>query len=379
MTSPGPAHKPAVQAAAGLHSGGLAEEARAAGTWGVSGPGSRAADGRCAEGSATGSPPADSRAALLDSWKRHLLLQRGLSEHTVRAYLGDLTELLGFLGLGADDGEPVNSALRTLDLADLRAWLAQQAGDGAARASLARRSAAIRTFSTWAHRQGLLDTDVAARLRSPRPDNRLPAVLSAAQAKVLLEGAQQAVAEVQQAAQAGDLQPAEAERKQALAARDLAILELLYATAVRVSELTGLDLNDLNRREGTVRVLGKGNKERTVPYGQPASRALEEYLRLRPALLATRQDALFLGARGGRMDSRAVRTLVHQAAQRAGVPDLGPHGLRHSAATHVLGGGADLRTVQEMLGHASLATTQRYTHVTPERLRSVYAQAFPRA
>ncbi|WP_196717487.1 tyrosine recombinase XerC [Actinomyces trachealis] len=325
------------------------------------------------------SASAYSRAVLADAWRRHLLLQRGLSEHTVRAYLGDLSELLDFLGVGTDTTEPVMPALDSLDLADLRAWLAQQANDGAARASLARRSASIRTFSTWAHRQGLLSTDVATRLRSPRPDNCLPSVLSQTQAAALLEGAQQAVTEARQATLAGDLPPAEAARKEALAARDLAVLELLYATAVRVSEVTGLDLGDVDRREHTVRVLGKGNQERTVPYGLPASRALETYLQLRPALLVKAQDALFLGTRGGRMDPRAVRTLVHQATARAGVPDLGPHGLRHSAATHLLGGGADLRTVQEMLGHASLTTTQRYTHVTPERLRSVYTQAFPRA
>lgn len=334
---------------------------------------------------------ADTRQALSQAYARHLRAVRGHSEHTVRAYLGDLAELLNFLGVGAEPTEPVRAALRSLDLADLRAWLAQQAGSGAARASVARRSAATRTFSTWAHRQGLLDTDVAARLHSPRPDNRLPAVLSATQARTLLASAEQAVQEAQQAMSGngagaspkGAAAGAGAHRI-ALAVRDLALLELLYATAVRVSELTGLDTADLDRRGRTIRVLGKGGKERVVPYGLPASRALEHYLRHRPTLLGASHSedarrALFLGARGGRLDPRAVRSVVHQAAARAGVPDLGPHGLRHSAATHVLGGGADLRTVQEMLGHSSLATTQRYTHVTPERLRSVYEQAFPRA
>ena len=165
-----------------------------------------------------------------------------------------------------------------------------------------------------------------------------------------------------------------------MALRDVALLELLYATGVRVSELCGLDVADLDRSRRTMRVLGKGDKERTVPYGAPASRALEDWLAVRGRIaLRAAGGALFVGARGRRLDPRAVRDVVHRAAALAGVPDLGPHGLRHSAATHVLNGGADLRSVQELLGHASLATTQRYTHVSAERLRSVYAQAFPRA
>ncbi|MCL3778561.1 tyrosine-type recombinase/integrase, partial [Actinomyces sp. AC-20-1] len=173
---------------------------------------------------------------------------------------------------------------------------------------------------------------------------------------------------------------AEAARALATALRDAALLEMLYATGVRVSELCGLDLTDVDRRERTVKVLGKGGKERVVPYGAPADRALAQWLDHRRVLVSPRSgSALFLGVRGGRVDPRAVRELVHRTAAAAGVPDLGPHGLRHSAATHVLSGGADLRSVQELLGHSSLATTQRYTHVTPERLRAVYEQAFPRA
>ena len=165
-----------------------------------------------------------------------------------------------------------------------------------------------------------------------------------------------------------------------MALRDVALLEVLYATGVRVSELCGLDVADLDRSRRTMRVLGKGDRERTVPYGAPASRALEDWIAVRGRIaLKTAGGALFVGVRGRRLDPRAVRDVVHRAAALAGVPDLGPHGLRHSAATHVLNGGADLRSVQELLGHASLATTQRYTHVSAERLRSVYAQAFPRA
>ena len=311
------------------------------------------------------------RGELLDAWFRHLSLQRGLSEHTVRAYVGDLEDLLTFLGVGGGETEPIGPALRSLDLADLRAWLAEQSAAGRSRATLARRSAAARTFSTWAFRTGLLPQDVAARLRSPRADNRLPAVLTLEQARALLDTAADAVG---RAEREGD--PVDA----ALARRDLALLEVLYATGVRVSELCGLDTTDLDGARRTLRVVGKGDKERTVPYGAPAARALEDWLERRSTVSTARSGAaLFLGVRGGRVDPRVVRELVHRTAALAGVPDLGPHGLRHSAATHVLDGGADLRSVQELLGHSSLATTQRYTHVSADRLRAVYAQAFPRA
>jgi len=303
------------------------------------------------------------RADLLASYRGYLALQRDLSGHTVRAYLVDINDLLSFLGVGEGDAEPVDAALATLDLADLRDWLAAMAASGRSRATLARRSASVRTFSAWAFEAGLLTSDVAARLRSPRVDNRLPGVLTTQQASQLLTTA-------------ADL----ASDGEVLAVRDLAIIETLYATGVRVSELAGLDVADLDHSQRTLRVLGKGRKERTVPYGLPAARALEAWLGRRGEICADDAgDALFLGARGRRIDPRAVRDVVHRLCAAAQVPDLGPHGLRHSAATHVLGGGADLRSVQELLGHSSLATTQRYTHVSAERLRSVYEQAFPRA
>ena len=303
------------------------------------------------------------RADLLASYRGYLALQRDLSGHTVRAYLVDINDLLSFLGVGEGDAEPVDAALATLDLADLRDWLAAMAASGRSRAPLARRSASVRTFSAWAFEAGLLTSDVAARLRSPRVDNRLPGVLTTQQASQLLTTA-------------ADL----ASDGEVLAVRDLAIIETLYATGVRVSELVGLDVADLDHSQRTLRVLGKGRKERTVPYGLPAARALEAWLGRRGEICADDAgDALFLGARGRRIDPRAVRDVVHRLCAAAQVPDLGPHGLRHSAATHVLGGGADLRSVQELLGHSSLATTQRYTHVSAERLRSVYEQAFPRA
>ena len=303
------------------------------------------------------------RADLLASYRRYLALQRDLSEHTVRAYLVDIGDLLSFLGVGGGDAEPVEAALATLDLADLRDWLAAQAASGHSRATLARRSASVRTFSTWAFEEGVLTSDVAARLRAPRVDNRLPGVLTAQQATQLLKVAAELAAD-----------------GNALAVRDLAIIETLYATGVRVSELVGLDVTDLDHSQRTLRVLGKGRKERTVPYGLPAARALEGWLSRRAEICASdAAAALFLGMRGRRIDPRAVRDVVHRLCAAAQVPDLGPHGLRHSAATHVLSGGADLRRVQELLGHSSLATTQRYTHVSAERLRSVYEQAFPRA
>ena len=319
------------------------------------------------------------RGELSEAWARHLSLQRGLSGHTVRAYLGDLADLLTFLGVGDDAGEPVAPALASLDLADLRAWLAQMSASGGSRATIARRSAAARTFSAWAHHGGLLAADVAARLRSPRADGRLPAVLTEEQARALLAAAARRAEEAALPAEGASKEGGQGAAR-AVALRDVALLELLYATGVRVSELCGLDVADLDRSRRTMRVLGKGDKERTVPYGAPASRALEDWLAVRGRIaLRAAGGALFVGARGRRLDPRAVRDVVHRAAALAGVPDLGPHGLRHSAATHVLNGGADLRSVQELLGHSSLATTQRYTHVSAERLRAVYAQAFPRA
>ena len=326
------------------------------------------------------------RGELLDAWRRHLTLQRGLSEHTARAYVGDVGDLLSFLGVGDDGTEPVGPALASLDLADLRDWLARMSTSGRARATIARRAAAAKAFSTWAHRLALLPADAAARLRSPRADNRLPAVLTEEQAEALLTAAARRADEASEAsalAEGGAARGEDARKsiaRRAIALRDVALLELLYATGVRVSELCGLDVADLDRSRRTLRVLGKGGNERTVPYGAPASRALEHWLSVRGRIAAgAAGGALFVGVRGRRLDPRAARDVVHRAAALAGVPDLGPHGLRHSAATHVLNGGADLRSVQELLGHSSLSTTQRYTHVSTERLRAVYAQAFPRA
>ncbi len=293
-------------------------------------------------------------AAALEKFAEHLQFERGRSAHTVRAYRSDLRGLLAGL-----------PEIAALDLAHLRRWLAAGHAAGLSRTTIARRAAAARTFSAWAKRTGLLALDPAVRLGSPRPHANLPAVL----------GEQQA-ADVLDAATTG------AEEDEPVALRDLLVLELLYATGVRVSELCGLDLDDVDAGRRALRVLGKGNRERTVVYGMPAEQALRRYLESGRPALATPQSghALFLGARGGRLDPRIARTVVHQAVTAVpGVPDIGPHGLRHAAATHMLEGGADLRYVQELLGHAKLSTTQLYTHVTVERLKVVHEQAHPRA
>lgn len=312
-------------------------------------------------------PPAPLPGPLADAlagFGTHLAAERGHSAHTVRAYRGDVASLLSWSArVGCT--EPGD-----LDLAVLRGWLGRQAATGHSRATLARRVAAARAFTAWARRRGLTELDAGERLRAPQVHRDLPGVLTRAQADAMLAGA----------GRAGDtgLAPAQG----ALLLRDAAIGWLLYATGVRVAELCGVDLCDLDEARRTVRVLGKGAKERTVPYGVPAQRALTEWLRHGRPTLATEPGvpALFLGQRGRRVDVRTVRRVVHRLVGSVpGAPELGPHGLRHTAATHLLEGGADLRAVQELLGHATLATTQIYTHVSVERLRATYEQAHPRA
>ncbi len=310
-------------------------------------------------------------AAALAGFGRHLAAERGLSPATVKAYTSDVRALLDHLTRMA--GAEGDTGLEQLTLAVLRSWLARQRSTGSARASMARRAAAAKSFSAWAHRTGRIPTDVAARLASPRPHRTLPSVLRVDQADAMLTP-------ITTDGPAAD--PAVDAHAAALLLRDQAMLELLYACGIRVAELTGLDVDDVDRHRRVVRVLGKGNKERTVPFGVPADRALGGWLADGRKMLLGNESgpALFLGRRGRRIDPRAVRTLVHaRTAAVPGAPDLAPHGLRHSAATHLLEGGADLRTVQELLGHASLATTQLYTHVSAERLSAVYRQAHPRA
>ncbi len=297
--------------------------------------------------------------AMVADFDRHLGSERGRSVHTRRAYVSDVTGLLEFAATRR--GVLVVADLR---LVDLRAWLADLSQSGAARSTIARRAAAARTFLRWATRTERIPVDPSLRLVAPRRNTALPGVLRQDEASDLLDVA---------ALAADDDDP--------LHVRNLAVLELLYASGIRVGELVSLDVDDLDLRSDVVRVMGKGAKERTVPYGAPAHRALGAWLGRRPAVAtATSGPALFLGRRGRRIDPRQAREVVHALlAHVPGAPDLGPHGLRHSAATHLLEGGADLRMVQELLGHASLATTQIYTHVSVDRLRQSYDQAHPRA
>jgi integrase/recombinase XerC len=324
--------------------------------------------------------------AALDGFGRHLAAERGLSPHTVRAYLGDARSLLEHAvgdAITAPDG---------LDIAVLRRWLATQHGTGHARATLARRAAAARTFTAWAHAGGWLSRDPGPLLGTARIRRRLPQVPRQEQMAAVLAAAGSPSGPASGSGDGGTGGHGGASsrsgrdgghgRAAELALRDAAIMELLYATGIRVSELCGLDVDDLDDGRNTVRVLGKGGRERTVPVGLPAVRAVAAWRRAgRPALARPGSGpALFLGARGGRLDPRTARRVVHAGlAAVAGVPESGPHGLRHAAATHLLEGGADLRSVQEILGHASLASTQIYTHVSAERLTAAYRQAHPRA
>lgn len=297
-----------------------------------------------------------------DQWGEYLRLSRRMSEHTIDAYLGDLRALLDYVGLRWD--APAGEFGQALTHRSIRSWLAHTLASGGARSTIARHTAAIRNFTAWAVREEILANDPAAALTSPRADQRLPTPLDESEARTLI-----------------NLARAEAVDGSAAQVRAWAILELTYACGLRVSEVCALDVSSLNREALTVRVLGKGNKERVVPYGPPAREALDHWLvRGRPQLVTQSSgEALFLGDRGGRIDPRVVRSMVHRMATKAGVHDVAPHGLRHSTATHLLQGGADLRAVQEMLGHASLSTTQRYTHVDTARLSAIYQRAHPRA
>jgi integrase/recombinase XerC len=325
----------------------------------------------------------------------YLAAERGFSEHTVRSYRSDL----GQLNVFATERGIVDAEGLTLDL--LRDWLWKGSQAGLAKASLARRSAAARSLTAWLLHTGAVTSDAAIRLKAPKPDRHLPRVLTRSQIDGILAGL---------AGRAAEEDP--------LALRDLAVIELLYASALRVSEIASLDLGSIDPGQLTVRVVGKGSKERVVPFGVPAQHAIDRYLQLgRPVLIepvhiepvpnktvlmkpavplkpaalsktpmmktpqpSPSERALFLGSRGGRIGTRAIYELVSSLlAEVPGSGPSGPHALRHTAATHLLDGGADLRAVQEMLGHASLGTTQIYTHVSAERLKESYRSAHPRA
>jgi integrase/recombinase XerC len=328
--------------------------------------------------------------AAVDDFARHLAAERNRSANTVRAYVADVVSLLDHVTrMGG-------SAPEDLDLTVLRSWLARLRTTGAARTSLARRAASARTFSGWAYRAGLLPSDVGQRLASPKPHRELPNVLRPDQAAALLgqpapperpANATNPAASTNNAVATNVTNATNTDaatnpaNTDAAALRDHLVLELLYATGIRVAELCGLDLDDVDRGRRVVRVFGKGAKERSVPYGLPAERALDTWLRHgRPVLVNEHSArALLLGAKGARLNPTVARRIVATYSRAAGLPRTTPHALRHAAATHLLEGGADLRAVQELLGHASLSSTQIYTHVSIERLRQAYRQAHPRA
>ena len=298
--------------------------------------------------------------ALSDSYADHLRNDRNLSENSIRAYLADLESLITHINLlGIENFSDLN-------INHLRSWLANLSTRGAARASITRRVVSIRAFTYWGAKNGWLERDIGRDLLAPKPERALPEILDIASAEEVISAVQTRVAE----------------SPSPIGYRDLAIIEVLYGSAIRVSELVGLDLSDIDYERSTIRVIGKGNRERVVPVGAPAIRSMDQYLKLGRIYLAsdTAGDALFIGSRGKRIDQRIVREVVYQATSSSSKNlRLGPHALRHSAATHLLEGGADLRTVQELLGHSSLSTTQIYTHVTEERIKTAYEQAHPRA
>lgn len=294
------------------------------------------------------------------AYRTHLINERNLSENSIRAYVADLESLLIHVNqLGITEFSQLN-------LNHIRSWLANLQIRGAARSSITRRVVSIRAFTYWGARNGWLESDIGRDLVAPKPERHLPEVLDVAGANLTIESL--------------ELRAQEEQTPESL--RDLAIVEILYGSGIRVSELTGLNLEDIDRDRNTLRVIGKGNKERIVPIGIPAMKAVDQWINEGRHKLSddATERALFLGARGKRIDQRVVREIVYDATQALGNNKrLGPHALRHSAATHLLEGGADLRTVQEILGHSSLSTTQIYTHVSEERIKKAYDQAHPRA
>ena len=295
---------------------------------------------------------------LIEQYEEHLILVRNLASNSIRGYISDLESFLKHLA------KLEIYEFSNLELTHIRSWLAHQQSTGISRSTLARRIVSIRAFTYWAASQGWITSDLGATLAIPKPHKSLPEVLTKADTNIVLDS----------------MKSRRDEEPTPLAIRDLAILEVLYATGIRVSELCGLNLLDIDSDRNTLQVIGKGNKQRTVPLGIPAKRTLDDYIaNARPQLISSQsENAVFLGSRGKRIDQRTARQVVYQAMTAVG-SSMGPHGLRHTAATHLLEGGADLRTVQEILGHSSLATTQIYTHVSAERLQSAYKQAHPRA
>lgn len=295
---------------------------------------------------------------LIAQYEEHLVMVRNLADNSIKGYVSDLESFLKHL-------EKMGVAeFSELKLTHIRSWLANLQATGTSRATIARRIVSIRAFTYWAASNGWIESDYGSSLSIPKPHKKLPEILSKVETNQVLDSMHTQAMEV----------------PTPIHIRDEAMVEILYASGIRVSELCGLDLRDIDFDRNTLKVLGKGNKERVVPLGIPAIKALQKYLELsRPTMVREKSAAaVFLGSRGSRIDQRTVREVVYVATSAVGTP-MGPHALRHTAATHLLEGGADLRTVQEILGHSSLATTQIYTHVSGERLQSAYQQAHPRA
>ena len=286
--------------------------------------------------------------ASIVSFLDYLAAERGASPHTLRSYATDLAEFTEFL-------RRERSSLADADARLVRAYLAWLHQRRLAKATIARRLASVRSCFRFLARRGVIEHNPARQVRSPRQVRRLPSFLPKDESKELLD------------------RPGEAS---GAGRRDHALLELLYATGIRVAECCGLDCGDVDRSHGTVRVLGKGNKERVVPVGDAALAALDGYLAAR----RRGSGPLFTNHRGGRLTPRSVQRIVGRQARLSGLDRrVTPHTLRHTFATHMLGEGADLRLIQELLGHSRLSTTQRYTHVSPEQLMRVYDAAHPRA
>ena len=292
----------------------------------------------------------------------HLEEERGFSSHTVRAYEADLGRFLQFLAVDflSEDLESIRPGM--IDALAVRSFLASQARAGLGPQSQARSLSALRSLFRFACREGTLQRNPAEGVRTPKQARSLPRHLRPGEVENLLEAAD------------GD---------EPLARRDSAILELLYASGLRVSELAGLDWPDLNLKARTLRVMGKGGKERMVPFGKPAAQALARWMQAWEEVRASApgpEEPVFLNYRGSRLSARSVRRIIDRYVEKAALAaGVHPHTLRHTFATHLLEGGADLRTIQELLGHSSLSTTQRYTHLELDRLLQVYREAHPRA
>lgn len=299
---------------------------------------------------------------MIDAWGVYLRANLAVSEHTLRAYASDLRAFIVYCQVDELSTENIRSVVT---LRAIRAWLASLVQQGKSRSTISRRTASIRSFTAWAYRRGYLDSDPGLLVTSARGDQKLPQVQTPSDTAELLSYAATRTRE--------ENSPA--------AIRDWAILETIYATGIRVSEVCSLDTTSIDQQGMTLRVIGKGNKERVVPFTRACLSALQAWLSHgRPSLAIPEAGrALFVGDKGRRIDPRVIRAMIHRMCAQAGVRDLAPHALRHTAATHILAGGADLRAVQEMLGHSSLQTTQRYTHVDAQRLSAIYKQAHPRA